>query len=127
MGTNSANGNLASSIEFQSQNTGGGCKTNTSFKTLSSGTPRIGVFHTNPQSYLHLGNCDVAGSDPAIVFGKRLSNNGGWRNAYMGYTENFFFTIGDWGGSNAGPNTLTAHIAISYAAPYASILVGSNG
>jgi hypothetical protein len=61
------------------------------------------------------------------VFGKRLSNNGGWRNAYMGYTDNFFFTIGDWGNSNAGPNTLTAQIAISYAAPYASILVGSNG
>ena len=93
MGTNSANGNLASSIEFQSQNTGGGWKTNISFKTLSNGTPRIGIFNTNPQSYLHLGNSDVIGSDPAIVFGKGLSNNGGWRNAYMGYTENFFLLL----------------------------------
>ena len=61
------------------------------------------------------------------MFGKNLSNNGSWRNAYIGYTENFFLTIGDWGSSNAGPNTLTAQIAIIYSAPYASLVIGSNG
>ena len=45
----------------------------------------------------------MVGSNPAIIFGK--NTGGGNRNAYMGYTDNFFFTIGDWGNSNAGPNT----------------------
>ena len=30
---------------------------------------RIGVANTNPQSMLHLGNCEVPGSAPVIVFG----------------------------------------------------------
>jgi hypothetical protein len=98
------------------------CVMNSSGLTVSG---RVGINNTNPQSYLHLGNCEVVGSNPAIVFGK--NTGGGTRNAYIGYTDNFFFTIGDWGNSNAGPNTLTAQVAISYAAPYASILVGSNG
>jgi hypothetical protein len=58
-----------------------------------------------------------------LFFGK--NTGGGNRN--IGYTDTFFFTIGDWGNSNAGTNTLTAQVAISYAAPYASILIGSNG
>ncbi len=45
----------------------------------------------------------------------------------MGYTDNFFFTIGDWGNSNAGPNTLTSQLAIVYSEPYASIVIGTNG
>ena len=45
----------------------------------------------------------------------------------MGYTENFFFTIGDWGNSNSGPNTLTSQLAIVYSAQYASLVIGSNG
>jgi hypothetical protein len=35
------------------------------------------VLNAFPQANLHLGKIDVAGSDRAIVFGKRLSNNGG--------------------------------------------------
>ncbi len=38
-----------------------------------------------------MGNVNVAGS---IFFGK---DNGGARNAFFGYTENFFFVLGDWG------------------------------
>jgi hypothetical protein len=34
----------------------------------------------------------VVGSNPAIVFGK--NTGGGNRNAYIGYTDTFFFTIG---------------------------------
>ncbi len=56
-----------------------GWKTNASFKTLSDGTPRVGI----PQSYLHLGNYETGGSSPVIVFGK---NNGGYRNAYLNIT-----------------------------------------
>jgi hypothetical protein len=67
----------------------------------------------------------VVGSNPAIIFGK--NTGGGTRNAYMGYTECFFFTIGDWGNQNVGPNTLTSQLAIIYSAPYASLVIGSNG
>jgi hypothetical protein len=52
---------------------------------------RIGVANTNPQSMLHLGNCEVLNSAPAIIFDK---NNGpGFRNAFMGYSESFYFLI----------------------------------
>jgi hypothetical protein len=86
---------------------------------------KVGIVNAFPQAYLHLGNCEVVGSNPAIVFGK--NTGGGTRNAYMGYTESFFFTIGDWGNSNAGSNTLTSQLAIIYSAPYASLVIGSNG
>ena len=66
----------------------------------------------------------MVGSNPAIVFGK--NTGGGSRNAYMGYTETFFFTIGDWGNTN-GSNTLTSQLAIIYSAPYASLVIGTNG
>ncbi len=67
-------------------------------------TGRIGVAHTNPQSMLHLGNSEVFGSAPVIIFGK---NNGpGFRNAFMGYSESFYFLIGDYGGTT-GTITLT--------------------
>ena len=49
---------------------------------------------TTPQSMLHIGNCTVSGSAPVIIFGKNLSG-GGNRNAFMGYTDEFFFVIGD--------------------------------
>jgi hypothetical protein len=50
---------------------------------------RVGISNTNPQSMLHLGNCEVFGSAPVIIFGK---NNGpGFRNAFMGYSETFYF------------------------------------
>ncbi len=66
-------------------------------------TGRIGVANTNPQSMLHLGNCEVLNSAPVIVFGKNV-NGTGFRNAFMGYTDNFFFVIGDYGNTNAGSN-----------------------
>jgi hypothetical protein len=86
---------------------------------------RVGINNTNPQSYLHLGNCEVTGSAPVIVFGK--NTGGGARNAFMGYTDTFFFVIGDYGNSNAGANTLTQQLAIIYSAPSLSILVASSG
>ncbi len=74
----------------------------------ASGGMRIGtnlsIQNTNPQSMLHLGNCEVLNSAPVIIFGK---NNGpGFRNAFMGYSESFYFLIRDYGGTN-GTNTLT--------------------
>ncbi len=71
---------------------------------LIASTGRVGISNTNPQSMLHLGNCELFGSAPVIIFGK---NNGtGFRNAFMGYSESFYFFIGDYGGTN-GTNTLT--------------------
>ncbi len=43
---------------------------------------------------LHLGNCTVANSAPVIIF--RKNTGGGFRNACMGYTDTFFFVIGDY-------------------------------
>jgi hypothetical protein len=34
-------------------------------------------------------------------------NGTGFRNAFMGYTDNFFFVIGDYGNINSGSNALT--------------------
>jgi hypothetical protein len=90
--------------------------------SISSG--KLGVLNAFPQAYLHLGNCEVVVSNPAVVCGK--NTGGGTRNAFIGYTDIFFFVVGDWGNSNAGPNTLTSQVVISYAAPYASILNGTN-
>jgi len=85
---------------------------------------RVGISNTNPQSMLHLGNCEVFGSAPVIIFGK---NNGpGFRNAFMGYSETFYFLIGDYGGTN-GTNTLTQQLAIHYGSPALSILVEASG
>jgi hypothetical protein len=86
----------------------------------------LGIQNTNPQSMLHLGNCEIANSAPVIVFGKNVSGTG-YRNAFMGYTDIFFFVIGDYGSTNAGPNTLTQQLAINYAAPGLSILVNNLG
>jgi hypothetical protein len=77
---------------------------------------KVGILNAFPQEYLHMGNCNVSDWNPAIVLGK--NNGSGARNAFIGYTENFFFVLGDWGNSNAGPNTLTAQVAIVYSAPY---------
>ena len=35
--------------------------------------------------------------------------------------------VDDWGNQNAGPNTLTSQLAIVYSAPYASLVIGTNG
>ena len=74
---------------------------------------------------LHLGNCTVPGSAPVIVFGK--NTGGGYRNAFIGYTDTFYFVIGDYGNTNAGSNTLTQQLAINYSAPGLSILVNGSG
>ncbi len=87
---------------------------------------RIGVANTNPQSMLHLGNCEVPGSAPVIVFGKNNAGSG-FRNAFMGYTENFFFVIGDCGNTNAGSNALTSQLAILYSAPASSLVIQGSG
>ncbi len=87
---------------------------------------RIGVANTNPQSMLHLGNCEVPGSAPVFVFGKNNAGNG-FRNAFMGYTENFFFVIGDYGNANAGSNALTSQLAILYSAPASSLVIQGSG
>ena len=50
----------------------------------------FGVSNSTPQSMLHLGNCTVPGSAPVIIFGKNVSG-GGNRNAFMGYSDAFFF------------------------------------
>jgi hypothetical protein len=87
---------------------------------------RVGIANVNPQSMLHLGNSDVAGSNPAIVFGKRLANNTGNRNAFISYTDTFIFCIGDNGGTNSSSNLIT-QFGINYAAPGASLVIGTNG
>ena len=70
---------------------------------------------------LHLGNCETSG---VIIFGK--NNGAGNRNAFMGYTDTFFFVIGDYGNSNTGTNTLTQQLAISWQVPL-SLVIGTNG
>jgi hypothetical protein len=75
---------------------------------------------------LHLGNSDVAGSNPAIVFGKRLADNTGFRNAFISYTDNFIFCTGDNGGTNVS-STLITQFGIHYAAPGASLVIALNG
>ena len=85
---------------------------------------RVGISNSDPQSTLHLGNCTVANSAPVIIFGKNI--NGGFRNAFMGYTDSFFFVIGDYGNTN-GANTLTQQLASVYSAPALSLLIASSG
>ena len=87
---------------------------------------RVGIANVNPQSMLHLGNSDVAGSNPAIVFGKRLADNTGSRNAFISYTDTFIFCIGDNGNTNGSSNLIT-QLGINYAAPSASLVIGTNG
>ena len=85
---------------------------------------KVGVLIFSPQSMLHLGNCESVGSAPVIIFGK--NTGGGARNVFMGYTDSFFFVIGDYGNTNV-TNTLTQQFAIIYSAPALSILVSSSG
>jgi hypothetical protein len=86
---------------------------------------RIGAANTNLQSMLHLGNCKVLNSAPVIVFGKNV-NSTGFRNAFMGYTDNFFFVICDYGNTNASSNALTSQLAILYSAPASSLGIQAN-
>jgi hypothetical protein len=121
-GTLTSGGNIACpSITCSSSGTG--------LYVMNGGTSifsgKIGVLNLFPQSMLHLGNCESVGSAPVIIFGK--NTGGGARNAFMGYTDSFFFVIGDYGNSNAGANTLTQQLAIIYSAPALSLLISSSG
>ncbi len=73
---------------------------------------------------LHLGNCEVLNSAPVFIFGK--NNGAGFRNAFIGYSETFYFLIEDYGGTNA-TNTLTQQLAIRNGSPALSILVEATG
>ena len=70
---------------------------------------KIGVLNLFPQSMLA----------PVIIFGK--NTGGGSRNCFMGYTDTFFFCIGDFGNTNA-TNTLTQQFAILYSAPLSLVI-----
>ena len=87
----------------------------------------VGIQNLYPYVVLNLGNQDVAGSAPLLVFGKRLPNNQGIRNAILGYDDTFCFFIGDFGNANNTSNTLTKQLAILYSAPTGSLNIGSNG
>ena len=86
---------------------------------------KLSIQNTNPQAMLHLGNCTVVNSAPVIIFGKNV-NGTSFRNAFMGYTDTFFFVIGDYGNTN-GSNTLTQQLAILYSSPSLSIIVEGSG
>jgi hypothetical protein len=75
---------------------------------------------------LHLGNCTVLNSAPVIIFGKNV-NGTGFRNAFVGYTDTFFFVFGDYGNTNTSNNALTQQFAIAYNAPALSLLMSSSG
>jgi hypothetical protein len=86
---------------------------------------RVGISNSSPLSMLHLGNCTVANSAPVIVFGK--NHNSGARNAFVGYSDTFYFLIGDYGNTNTSSNTLTQQFAMSYATPALSLLINDAG
>jgi hypothetical protein len=85
----------------------------------------LGIQNSSPLSMLHLGNCTVANSNPVIVFGKNV-NGTGYRNAFIGYNDSFFFIIGDYGNTNTS-NTLTSQLAIIYNAPASSLVIQASG
>jgi RNA polymerase-binding transcription factor DksA len=85
----------------------------------------LGIQNATPLSMLHLGNCTVANSAPVIVLGKN-NGAGGIRNAFMGYSDTFYFIIGDYGNTNTS-NTLTQQLAIVYSSPALSIIVEGSG
>ena len=91
---------------------------------INGATGSVGIANTAPLSMLHLGNCTVPGSAPVIVFGK--NSGGGNRNAFIGYSDTFFFLIGDYGNTNTS-NTLTQQVAIQYNSPSLSLLINSYG
>ncbi len=45
----------------------------------------------------------------------------------MGYTDSFYFIIGNYGNTNAGANTLTSQLAILYSAPTLPLVVTGTG
>jgi hypothetical protein len=89
----------------------------------------MGFGNTNPKSYMHLGNCDIAGASPVLLFGKRLSTNTGFRTAFIAYDDLFNFCLGDAGNTNNGisSSTLFKQLVIAYNAPPVSLAIGSSG
>ncbi len=88
---------------------------------------RVGISNSDPLSMLHLGNCTVLNSAPAIGFGKNV-NGTGLRNAFIGYTDSFYSVIGDYGNTNTqASNTLTSQLAIICNAPASSLVIQSSG
>jgi hypothetical protein len=85
---------------------------------------RVGIANSNPLAMLHLGNVDVEGSSPVIVFGKRAG--GGVRNAFIGYNDTFYFVIADYGNSS-GFNDIKVQFAILYSAPQSSLNINGSG
>jgi hypothetical protein len=86
----------------------------------------MGFGNTNPQSYMHLGNVDVAGASPILLFGERLANSTGFRTAFIDYNDSFEFCIGDAGNVNNNVQIIQ-QIKISYACPVSSMVVASSG
>ena len=89
-------------------------------------TTGMGFGNTNPQSYMHLGNVDVAGSSPVLLFGKRLANSSGFRTAFIGYNDSFYFCIGDAGNVNSSPS-ITQQLKIVYSAPASTLTLEYDG
>jgi len=91
-------------------------------------TCQTGILNSDPFAYLHLGNADVPGSYPTLCFGKRLSDNTGFRNCLMGYNDSFIFYIGDFGNSNTlGNNSLVQQLQIYWASPSQSLCIQDTG
>jgi hypothetical protein len=87
----------------------------------------MGISNDTPLSILHLGNCTVTNSAPVVVFGKNV-NGTGFRYAFFGYTDSFYFVIGDYGNTNtASSKTLASQLAILYNAPQSSLVILSTG
>jgi hypothetical protein len=89
----------------------------------------MGFGNTNPKSYMHLGNCDVAGASPVLLFGKRLIYSNGFRTAFIAYDDAFNFCLGDAGGTNDGisSSSLVKQLTIAWNAPTVPLAIGSSG
>ena len=85
----------------------------------------VGFANTNPQSYMHLGNCDVAGSSPVLLFGKRLANSE-QNLLVITYNDSFSFCVGDAGNVNSSVVTVQ-QFQMSYAGSSGSLSIGSSG
>ena len=122
--TNSANGAYASTIKFDSINSSG-WTTDMILLKKNNNNAFLGIYNNNPLQYLHIGNCLVTNSAPVIVFGKNV-NGTGFRNAFIGYNDSFYFCIGDYGNTNTS-NSFTNQFGILYNAPASSFVIQSSG
>ena len=89
----------------------------------------MGYGNTNPKSFMHLGNCDVAGSSPVLLLGKRLVASNGFRTAFIAYDDAFNFCLGDAGGTNDGisSTSLVKQLTIAWNSPTVALAIGSSG